>query len=151
MQNLPLKVVDGPPKGVCVARQRDRSHARRARQGLWKRRDSRVYPVNRCRATPPSARTGLIDDSERRTLAIISPVVKQAKCHLGSSESNIENKGLMDALGPRDRTLWTPDPIPWIESIQEFEPDASLLYWPRHAPTLLDRGRGGPRSRRLLA
>src|SRR6202035_4060342 len=128
MQNLPFKVVDGPPKGVCVARQRDRSHAGRARQGLWKRRDSRVYARNRCRATPPSARTGLIDSSERRTLAVISPVVKQAKCHLRSSESSIENKGLMDVVGIRGRALRAPDPIPWIESIQEFEPDASLLY-----------------------
>src|ERR1700688_304727 len=128
MQNLPFKVVNGPPKGVCVARQRDRSHAGRARQGLWKRRDTRVYARNRCRATPPSARTGLLDSSEERTVAIISPVVKQAKCHLARLESNLENKGFIDSARSSGGALRPPDPIRWIKSIQEFGPTAFLLY-----------------------
>jgi hypothetical protein len=43
-------------------------------------------------------------------------------------ELNIENKGLaglLDGLGGPRRTL---NPILWIESIQDFEPNASLLY-----------------------
>jgi hypothetical protein len=87
-----------------------------------------IYARNRCRATPPSARTGLIDDSERRTLTIILPVVKQAKCHLKRLESTIEDKGVSGFYDSRGGVLRASDPILWIESIQEFEPRASLLY-----------------------
>src|SRR5712692_2056917 len=98
-------LIGRPPKGARRTGNENRSHAGRARQGLWKRRDSRVDARNRCRATPPSARTGLIDDSERRTLTIILPVVKQVECHLARLESTIENKGLMDVLHGRGEAL----------------------------------------------
>jgi len=75
----------------------------------------------------------LIDDSERRTLAIILPVVKQVECHLVRLEPTIENKGLMGVLHDRGEVLRALDPILWIESIQDFEPRVFLLYSPRHA------------------
>jgi len=53
----------------------------------------------------------LIDSSERRTVTIIWPVVKQAKCHLGDVELNIENKGLVLILGGIDGPRQALNPI----------------------------------------